>query len=287
MTTLKDRLYGLVQEYSDLGYHRTGTPVDEDTIEWFERQLLAIGARVERAPYQFQRYIAEWRLTADGRELDSLPLFYESTGSFASSSPYIGAVNVSDHSTMASDIEEQADIARRSGADAAVLSTIGREGLLVVPNRAPAPGSGFPVILAAGSSLEELERGGVSVSLSAEIEDSESANVVGYLGEGGFPRPVVVTTPISGWFHCAGERGTGIAIALELAKSLARSHPVMVVGATGHELDYLGAKRYLEANLHPPAAVIHLGASVAAGIPGRDGSLGLVSDQKCSNVHCG
>ena len=56
MTTLKDKLCGLVQEYSDLGFHRTGTPVDQATIEWFERQLSIIGARVERAPYGFQRH---------------------------------------------------------------------------------------------------------------------------------------------------------------------------------------------------------------------------------------
>ena len=226
MTSLKYKLYGLVQEYSDLGFHRTGTPVDLATIEWFERQLLIIGARVEMAPYQFRRYAAEWSLTADGRDLDSLPLFYESVGSLVSSSPYVGAVDVSDLSTVAHNIEKQLDVARRSGSDAAVLSTIGREGLLVVPNRAPVPGSGFPAILAAGSSLEELKQGSVSVSFSARIEDSDSANVVGYLGEGDFSRPVVVTTPISGWFHCAGERGTGIAIALELAKSLARNFPV-------------------------------------------------------------
>ena len=99
--------------------------------------------------------------------------------------------------------------------------------------------------------------------------------MVGYLGEGDFSRPVVVTTPLSGWFHCAGERGTGIAIALELAEGLARSYPVMVVGATGHELDYLGAKRYLEGISIRPAAVIHLGASVAAGTPGVVGLLVL------------
>ena len=275
MTTLNDKLYGLVQEYSNLGFHRTGTPVDQATIEWFERQLSIIGARVEKAPYRFQRYAAEWILAVDGQELESLPLFYESAGSFVSSSPYVGAVDVSDPSTMAYKFEEQIEVARRSGAGVAVLSTIGREGLLVVPNRAPVLGSGFPTILAAGSSLEGLQRGSVYVSLSAEIEDSESANVVGYLGEGDFSRPVVVTTPLSGWFHCAGERGTGIAIALELAESLARSYPVMVVGATGHELEYLGAKKYLEANPLQPAAVIHLGASVATGIPGLDRRLVL------------
>lgn len=220
MTIPKDKLFGLVQEYSDLGFHRTGTPVDQATIEWFEQQLLIVGARVERAPYKFQRYAAEWSLAVDGRKLDSLPLFYEAMGSFASSSPYLASVDVSDHSTMAQKIDAQIEAARRSGAEAAVLSTVGREGFLVVPNRAPKLGSGFPTILAAGSTLEELERGSVSVSLSARIEDSESANVVGCLGEGDFSRPVVVTTPISGWFHCAGERGTGIAIALELAKSL-------------------------------------------------------------------
>ena len=275
MTTLKDKLYGLVQEYSDLGFHHTGTPVDQATIEWFERQLSFIGARIERAPYRFQRYAADWSLTVDGQKLGSLPLFYESVGSYVFSSPYLGAVDVSDLSTMAHNIQEQIEVARRSGAEGAVLSTIGREGLLVVPNRVPTLGSGFPTILAAGSSLNELHRGSVYVSLSAKIEDSESANVVGYLGEGDFSRPVVVTTPLSGWFHCAGERGTGIAITLELAENLARSYPVMVVGATGHELEYFGAKKFLDANPLQPAAVIHLGASVAAGIPGPDGSLVL------------
>ena len=190
MTNLKDKLYGRVQEYSDLGYHRTGTRVDQATIEWFERQLSIIGARVERAPYRFQRYVAEWSLAVDGQELATLPLFYESAGSFTSSSPYVGSVDVSDLSTMAHKIELQIDIARRSNAEVAVLSTIGREGLLVVPNMVPTLGSGFPVLLAAGSDYEDLQRGSVHVSLSAKIEESESANVVGYLGEGDFSRPL-------------------------------------------------------------------------------------------------
>jgi len=59
----------------------------------------------------------------------------------------------------------------------------------------------------------------------------------------------VVATPLSGWFRCAGERGTGIAIALQLARELAARWPVTVVGTTGHELH--------------PSAVIFLGASLA------------------------
>ena len=77
--------------------------------------------------------------------------------------------------------------------------------------------------------------------------------------KGDFTHPVVVTTPLSGWFGCAGERGTGIAIALELAKRLASSYPVTVVGATGHELEYYGAKRHLETMAVQPAAVVHVG----------------------------
>src|SRR5215510_9703124 len=34
-----DDLYGIVRQYSDLGVHRVGTPVDAQTIEWFTKQL--------------------------------------------------------------------------------------------------------------------------------------------------------------------------------------------------------------------------------------------------------
>ena len=275
MSALADKLYKHVQDYFDLGFHRTGTCVDLSTIKWFEQELLGIGARVERVPYEYPHYAAEWVLTVDGQEMKSLPLYYEAVGNFEISSPFIGTIDVSGLWPMGEVIRRQLDAARNSGADGAVLATSGHEGHLVVPNRAPFLGSGFPALLVAGTFLERLQQGNVRASLSAEISERQSSNVIGYVGEGNFNRPVIVTTPLSGWFGCAGERGTGIAIAIELARNLAQKYPVIVIGATGHELEYYGAKKHLETISEKPAAVIHLGASVAAGKPGPDNSLVL------------
>jgi hypothetical protein len=113
------------------------------------------------------------------------------------------------------------------------------------------------------------------LELDARLEPSESATVIGSLGQGTLPHPVMLATSLSGWFRCAGERGTGIAITLQLAEELADRWPVMVVATTGHELEFLGLRCFLgSTNLHP-AAVIHLGASLAAAAPGPDGSLVL------------
>ena len=81
---------------------------------------------------------------------------------------------------------------------------------------------------------------------------------------------IVISTPSSGWFTCAGERGPGIAMLLALAE-WASTRPdglnYLFVATSGHELDYLGARLFHEANLAPPPsrtrAWLHLGASIA------------------------
>lgn len=78
---------------------------------------------------------------------------------------------------------------------------------------------------------------------------------------------VVVTTPLTGWFACAGQRGTGIAVALSLVGLLARTHPVVLVGTIGRELAHLGLRNWLATGAVEASCVAHLGASVAAGTP--------------------
>jgi hypothetical protein len=80
----------------------------------------------------------------------------------------------------------------------------------------------------------------------------------------------VLSTPRSGWFGCAGERGTGLAVWLMLAQWAARARlPVNValVATSGHEYEYAGGERYI-AELAPKpkdtALWLHLGANVAA-----------------------
>ena len=117
----------------------------------------------------------------------------------------------------------------------------------------------------------------------SSTESATSRNVVGTLridgngGNGGFanhsagPTPlsphldprlknastcgvkrVIVSTPISGWFHCGGERGPGVAIFRALSRALPRvaasrlneceSLEMLFVATSGHELGDMGAE---------------------------------------------
>jgi hypothetical protein len=266
MSRTGEHLYQLVQAYAALGDHRTGTPVDHATLAWFATELGRRGARVDNVPYPFERYEAHCRLTANAAEVEALPLYYEAVGKVHASRLHLAelAINASiPGNSIAPQLDEVIAHARRSGADAAVLATTGAGGHLVALNRAPVLGSGFPTVLVPGSALQMLRQAVVHLELDARLEPGESATVIGHFGQGDAVPPVVVATPLSGWFRCAGERGTGIAIALQLAKELTERWPVMVVGTTGHELHYLGLRRFLAAHERHPSAVIFLGADLA------------------------
>ena len=136
MSLTGEHLYQLVQAYSALGVHRTGTPVDQATIEWFANELVKRGARVNKAPYRFERYVADCRLIAHTTEVEALPLYYEAVGKVNSSRLHLAELAIVSNL----DAPQLADViarARISGADAAVLATTGAGGRLVALNRAP------------------------------------------------------------------------------------------------------------------------------------------------------
>jgi hypothetical protein len=83
--------------------------------------------------------------------------------------------------------------------------------------------------------------------------------------------PLVVMTPRSGWWTCAGERSGGIAAWLETARAVSATKPVRDVhflASSGHELGQIGLDAYLE---HRAALVtqaklwLHFGANIGAG----------------------
>src|SRR5260221_184837 len=113
-------------------------------------------------------------------------------------------------------------------------------GALSALNRTPlAPAWKVPVVLAAGrdeAALQAAATAGnpVTVRLEGRTVPGRGENVVGR--KAGRGKAVVVSTPKSGWFHCAGERGSGIAIWLGLARWLATTElNVVLLGASGHE----------------------------------------------------
>jgi hypothetical protein len=259
-----ERLYALVETYAGLGDHRTGTTVDTATRQWFAQEIEQRGGVVEELPYEFEQYVATGRVTAGGRELPMVPLFYSGVGEVDSAEPYIAEI---DPTVTSVEADDALAVARASGYRVAVLATRAPEGRLVGINRAPSDPPGPIAVLVPGDAIDALRSGPVHVRVDARTRPATSATLVGRFTKRKRSRgrpPVVVTTPLTGWFGCAGERGTGIAVAFELANELAAKQPVVLVATTGHEIGFTGMHHYLANHEVDACAVIQLGASVAA-----------------------
>ena len=207
MIDLGARLHVTVQAYAALGaHHRTGTVEDARTLDWFEDRVRALGGVTERQPWSFDRYDAEWSVTIDGAEVTALPLFYEGTGQIESTRPFvvaIGAVPAGPFPGWAAIVED----ARSAGAPVVIVATQSPSGGLVAPNRSPAqPGSGLPALLVAGALVERLAAAPVRARIAARIVSGRTSNIVGRIGGGADRDRLLLTTPLSGWFRCAGER---------------------------------------------------------------------------------
>ena len=266
-------LYDRVEAYAAFGDHRTGTDVDHATARWIVDGLRARGLSVEAEPLPFDRWVASSRLAVDGADVPHLPVPYEWTGSLTTAE-----VRVTSFDPMGGGFPELIDQpvrdARDGGAEAVVLATQHPNGSLVAVNRVPGAGSGFPTVLAAGADLERLRSGAVTVTMEARIEPGVSTNVVASNGIEG--DPLLLTTPLTGWFRCAGERGTGIGVLFHLVDRFA-DRPLLVVATGGHELDCFGARRWVADNDVAAAAVVHLGASLAVEEDAPDGGRRLAS----------
>jgi hypothetical protein len=135
---------------------------------------------------------------------------------------------------------------------------------------------GSPIVQVPGTDWARLERARaastpVEIRCGAARTETTASNIRSVVpGSDPVAAPLVVLTPRSGWWHCAGERGGGIAIWLELARIVAESkfrRDVVFLANTGHELGFLGAERYMDADPDLPKrakAWIHLGANIGA-----------------------
>jgi hypothetical protein len=161
------------------------------------------------------------------------------------------------------------------GAAAVVLVTTGPTGEAIALNVSPhRPGFERPVaILAPKESAPFLaaaaEGRPATLTVDGRGGQRPAFNLVARLDRKA-ARTLILSTPRSGWFGCAAERGSGLAVWLALANWLARAEPglnVELVATSGHEYEYLGGEQYLEHLAPAPAATrlwVHIGASAAA-----------------------
>jgi hypothetical protein len=271
-TNTGDRLFDIVSGYAGVAeHHRSGTPEGQATIDWFADQLRALGAGVQVQEYDFQRFDARWEVRIDGETVPSIPYFYAGLGKVKTARPFTASLAVRPPAEMVGvyeDLERQAEAA---GAIATVTATLSECGELFAHNSAIREPGPMPHLGVAGRFAERLPEARVEVDFEAKVVPGRSANVVGELGDGDPAQAILLTTSISGWFRCAGERGSGIALMLELASELAKERRVRIVATSNHEHSHDGLHACLARPLPPMCAILHFGGSSVTVVPGPGG----------------
>lgn len=279
-----EALYADVKTYAGLGEHRTGTVGDDATTVWLARALKVAGYVVERQAFDYPVFeLARADLMLGGRTLDAFPYWTPRTTpaggltaplSMTGGPGKIMLVDLPPGTGGGLDAPPPKQIADAvaTGAAAVVAITENALGEMATLNRNPkAPAWPVPILLVAGreaAALKAAAAAGEIATIRLEGRDvmRTPQSVIGRRLRPG--KPVVISTPKSGWFHCAGERGSGIAIWLGLARWLAAStdHNIVVVCASGHEFDGYGAHHFTQTLAPKPEDTklwVAIGANVA------------------------
>ena len=279
------RISRIIQEYDAQGIHRTGTDVDDASGAWLLEQARSAGAVVALERFRLGRVDVQACSVATGnRTAEGLPLF---DGGFTHPEGVTGRLGTPDSNTEIAlvDLDGPAissegrslDALRRSRHRAIVgITNGGQPGLTPMNAGRFAEPYGVPVVQVgstdAGWLHEAAKRGDRATVIAHAIRVPDSAvNVTATVrGKVVDLPPVVVITPRSGWWHCASERGGGIACWLETIRAAAAARPartIEFVASSGHELGHLGLEAFIAERrslVKTAAAWVHLGANIGA-----------------------
>lgn len=283
-----------VRHYSALGPHRTGSAGNNAALAWIESRLARAGFTVDRQPVAYPDHDVRAAFIGIGQTI--IPGIAQHpagpTGADGLHRPLVladdqaGTVDVKGriavirlpYARHSSILEARTARPLRAAIDA------GAAGLILVTRGPTAealalnapldhPIAGVPSLVVAPRDADPLiaaaARGdGARLVVDAAPSVASSANLVAHRpGQG---RSIVVSTPLSGWFACAGERGSGVAVFLRLAAVLATHYPtadLRFAGFVGHEREYVGGDLFVTDRAPPPDDVrlwVHIGAGFAA-----------------------
>ncbi len=271
----------LVEQFDAQGAHRTGTDTDYASARWLVEAFRARGVEAQLDTYPFTRVDPgpcsvsgpDWEIAGEPFSDSLLPAPGKTLSGRIASAPGPGtfALVRADPHGVASPIDPL-----REEAWTAVIAAMEGPGLTLRNQWRYGEPFGPPVIQVPASAAGQLEGARdastpLTVRCGARRSRVGASNVRARVA-GRHPElaPVVVLTPRSGWWNCAGERGGGIAALLEVAGEVRRlglSRNVDFVASTGHELGFWGIRQHVER--FPQAAReshywIHLGANIGA-----------------------
>ncbi len=292
-----------VIHYASLGEHRSASAADLATSQWIQSELRQSGVSAELDPWKLSQFnLQECWVEVFGKRFEAFPLWYPTPLGdepcletlVTDDQPVDGKVvltrfddrMVTRKSDHAGKVQSLAD----AGARAIIGCTPHESGEIygqnVIPpfNQLPWP---VPVLMVRPSDQHVLQNAAkhgdqVRICLSGTQDQNATAhNVVGKSVRG--RQWIIVSTPQSGWFRCAGERGAGVALLLALArwqKDCSLPCSFMFLSNSGHEIGHMGIDHLLK-NERPPAPEetacwLHLGASVGT-IAYRSDEAGFLS----------
>ncbi len=280
------RVSDVIRAYDLQGIHRTATAVDNQSARWLLDQATGAGGEARLESFTLGRVdITAAILRAGGRTIEGLPLFDSTFTEAAGLTGRLGppsalaefALVRLDQAGISSEGQSIAEL-RRSGSYRAIVAVTdgGTAGLSPSNAVAFARPYGVPVLQVGSDQqafLGTLAESGAPVTLLvvADRTPSTAQNVVVTIaGQQRDLPPLIVMTPRSGWWHCASERGGGLACWLETVRAVAASRPmrpVIFVASSGHELGHYGLDAFLRTRsglVKQASAWMHFGANIGA-----------------------
>jgi len=283
------RLADAIEAYDAQGNHRTATPADNGSAEWLARQVQQSGCQPSLESFPLSRIDPlSCHLRVAGRRIEGVPLF---DGTFTGAEGVHGTLGPlgSDADIVLVEtepftlVEPRKELggpvaeARRGPHKGVVILTRGsRPGLFLLNAPSFKAPFGPPALQISSAESEWLkarlkERAEVSLVAQVERTSTQAINVTARIaGSDPSLAPLVITTPRSGWWECASERGGGLACWLEAIGTLAAASPArdcLFAAFSGHEIGFLGIEAYLANRpdlLKRAHAWIHLGANIGA-----------------------
>jgi hypothetical protein len=278
----------ILERYQSFGDKASGGPGDIACGAWLEGELKALGYTTARQPFDTPAYEGEAPTLALGDAKAVLipqaivaPTSAEGvTGRLFTPGRGEGEIALivlpfARWSTAKGEVARRVLAAAKAGAKAAIIVTTGPTGEAVALNTPPdKPLFDIPAAVLAPRDaqpfVEGAAKGAVAIfRMSGRSTRRPAFNVTATLDRGA-RKWLVISTPRSGWFGCAGERGTGLAAWRLLVAWAAKAKlPVNIalVATSGHEYEYAGGEHFI-AHLAPKPADtalwVHLGANVAA-----------------------
>jgi hypothetical protein len=288
--SLEDRVANVVQIYDSHGNHRTASEGDTASAHWLSDEVRRVNVEPTRESFSLDRVDPQaCYVRVAGQRIDGVPLFDAGSTGVEGITGRLGplgsdadiGLTESEPSRLTDPGSESrraflSEI-RQSRHKAVVLLTRGtRAGLFLLNAPAFKKPWGPPTLQVSSTEtqpLTEHAKAGVQATLVAHVERTaaQAFNVTAKVsGADSNLSPLVISTPRSGWWQCASERGGGLACWLEAMRSLTATKPVrdcLFVAFSGHEISWLGIDDYLKRRpdlVKRARAWIHFGANVGA-----------------------